>query len=73
MSTIFVKPATPGLRVRTPSGAVLPDEGDYVERESYWLRRINDGDVVEAAPPVADAAPVAATGKAAKVVADPAA
>lgn len=69
MRKIFVKPVTPGLRVRAPSGAVLPDEGDYVERESYWLRRINDGDVVEAEPPVA-AATVAVTGKAAKVVAD---
>jgi len=64
---IFIKPASPGLRVRAPSGALLPEEGDYVERESYWLRRINDGDVVEADPPLtAEAAPVIAPAKTAK-------
>lgn len=52
MSKIFIKPA-PGLKVRTPQGLFLPEEGDMVERDSFWVRRINDGDVVEAEPPKA--------------------
>ncbi|MFA6971639.1 MAG: DUF2635 domain-containing protein [Gallionella sp.] len=53
MNKIFVKPAQPGLRVCfpqggdvTPPGAPLPDEGDWVERDSFLIRRINDGDVI---------------------------
>ena len=51
---IFVKPAQAGLRVRMPpNGDVLPDEGMEVERDSFWVRRINDGDVVEIEAPKA--------------------
>lgn len=52
MSTIYLKPA-PGLKVRTPQGGFLPDEGAEVERNSFWVRRINDGDVIETDPPKA--------------------
>lgn len=57
MIKIYVKPAQPGLRVRIPQGGdatapgdVLPDQGDWVERDSFLIRRINDGDVIEMDP-----------------------
>lgn len=53
MQKIFVKPA-PGLKVRLPENprAFLPDDGAEVERDAFWLRRLRDGDVVEALAPV---------------------
>lgn len=48
--------ATPinGARVRKPDGQILKDEGETVERTSFWLRRQTDGDVrLDDAPPVA--------------------
>ena len=45
METLNIKPA-PGLTVRKPGGAVLSEEGETVPKNSYWLRRVNDGDVV---------------------------
>lgn len=45
--TIKVVPAE-GRKVRFPDGRELPDKGDTVPRDSYWLRRIADGDVTEA-------------------------
>lgn len=50
MQTKFIKPA-PGLRVRMPNGNVLPAEGAAVAMNSYWLRRLEDGDVIEAGMP----------------------
>lgn len=41
-----LKPAV-GLQVRKPTGSHLAPEGEPVEMTSYWLRRLNDGDVVE--------------------------
>ena len=35
-------------RVRRPDGVLLPDEGETVNVDadrSYWLRRLNDGDI----------------------------
>lgn len=58
---IFIKP-TPqpegqsALKVRKPVNGHLAADGEWVNRESYWLRRISDGDVVIAEPPV-EAAP----------------
>lgn len=51
MEKMFVKPA-PGLKVRLPDNprAFLPDEGAEVERNSFWMRRLFDGDVVTATP-----------------------
>jgi len=68
MNRLYVKPAE-GSTVRDPGrdGAVLPPEGDFVPREIFWLRRIAQGDVVEARPPKADK-----SGKAGKMP-DPAA
>lgn len=61
---IFIKPVPqpdgqPALKVRKPVNGHLAADGEFVNPESYWLRRINDGDVVIATPPaetaVADA------------------
>lgn len=47
---MFVKPI-PDRTVPDPArGDSLPPEGRTVEPTQYWLRRIADGDVVEAAP-----------------------
>lgn len=43
---IKVKPA-PDRRVRKPDGALLEEAGESVERSSYWMRRLRDGDVVQ--------------------------
>lgn len=51
---MFVKPSREGLIVRDPvSLLVLPAEGALKPRSSFWVRRLNCGDVieVEAAPP----------------------
>jgi hypothetical protein len=42
---IEVRPAQ-GRRVRDPEGGVLPPEGARVPENTFWLRRIQDGDVV---------------------------
>lgn len=44
---MLVKPK-PGLVVRDPiSKQPLPPEGREVPAESYWLRRLRSGDVIE--------------------------
>lgn len=53
---IFIQPkpqpeGQPALKVRKPANGHLKAEGELVMPESYWLRRIKDGDVVEATPP----------------------
>lgn len=57
---IRVKPA-PGLKVRHPvTKALLPDDGLEVdERETFWVRRLLDRDVihVEPAAPAAESKP----------------
>lgn len=65
MDQIFVKPG-PGLKVRKPVNGYLAQDGEWVNRETYWLRRLADGDVVAAEPPHEKAAPAAA--KTAKTV-----
>lgn len=47
MTEIILKPRE-GLMVPLPDGAgVLPDKGQKVQINSYWRRRLMDGDVVE--------------------------
>lgn len=63
---LFIKPApqpegAPQLKVRKPTGGHLAEAGEFVPDESYWRRRIADGDVVEAAP--VDLAAPAGTGE----------
>ena len=49
---MHVKP-TEGRQVPDPArGDTLPPEGRTVEPNQYWQRRVADGDVVEAQPPV---------------------
>jgi hypothetical protein len=50
MNDLYLKPGE-GRRVRKPDGLLLDAEGEFVSRETYWLRRLDDGDVVEADPP----------------------
>lgn len=55
MTKLKLKPARPDLLVRSPSsGRPLPVEGAEVPNNSYWRRRMKDGDVVtvEAAKPM---------------------
>ena len=52
MSKKFVKPARKGLVVRRPNnGRPLPEDGDWVNWNSYWMRRKTEGSVVEVRPP----------------------
>jgi hypothetical protein len=47
----FIKPARPDLLIRDPRDFVpLPAKGGWKPRNQHWLRRLRDGDVVEAAP-----------------------
>lgn len=49
---IFVKPTNENVLVRNPErNRHLLKEGELVTYDAYWLRRMNDGDVVEAAAP----------------------
>lgn len=61
---IFIKPKTQAdgvtLKVRKPVNGHLRAEGEWVNPESYWLRRIKDGDVAEATAPADSAAVPAA-------------
>lgn len=58
---MFVKPK-PGLIVRDPrSKRPIPPEGREVPAESYWLRRLRSGDVVEIVQ-IPDSSEVAASG-----------
>jgi hypothetical protein len=62
---LFIKPTPqpagqPPLKVRKPVNGHLAAGGEWVNAESYWLRRIADGDVVvdtEAVESTAEAAP----------------
>ncbi len=50
---MFLKPASPNVRVRDPiTKHHLKAEGEEKPESSYWLRAIRSGDVVECAPPV---------------------
>ncbi len=56
---IFIKPATlpegEPMKVRKPVNGHLALDGEWVNPESYWQRRLNDGDVVVAEPSAAPA------------------
>jgi len=52
------------VRVRDPQrGDYLPAEGRHVPRDSYWLRRKTQGDVIEGMPPEAAAGSPSAPGE----------
>lgn len=46
LTRVFVKPATAATLVRKPVGGYLANEGQEVNLDSFWMRRIADGDVV---------------------------
>lgn len=49
---IFVKPASKEVRVRQPErGSILPQGGSWVPDNTYYRRRLKDGDVVMAEAP----------------------
>ena len=59
---IYVKPALMNgapMQVRKPIGGRLQPEGEWVNQDSYWARRLLDRDVALATPPAA--APAAKT------------
>lgn len=56
MKTFTIKPRA-GLVIPDPvTGKALAEEGEEKSRNSYWIRRLNDGDVVVVAAPAAPAA-----------------
>lgn len=63
MSRIFIKPSHPEMKVRKPVNGHLAVDGEWVNQDSYWLRRINDGDVVVAEAEPEATPPGAGTGK----------
>ncbi|PSU49484.1 hypothetical protein C9J12_08325 [Photobacterium frigidiphilum] len=52
---VFIKPKKAEVPVRKPEGGFVDAAGEDVERSGYWLRRINDGDVVLVPEKEADA------------------
>lgn len=55
---VFVKPARAGLVMFDPtSRRRLPDEGMLVPRDTYWRRRLANGDAVLAPQPKPERAP----------------
>ena len=47
---MFIKPKT-GLMIRDPEMEdFLPSAGREVSKNSYWIRRLRDGDVLESKP-----------------------
>ncbi len=48
---MYVKPA-PGLKIRDPQSRLhIPETGiEVLDTDTYWARRLQDGDVVKAAP-----------------------
>ncbi len=59
---MFVKPA-PGVKVRDPHSRLhIPEDGiEVLDTDTFWTRRLRDGDVVEVEPEKAkpDPAPAA--------------
>jgi len=55
---ITVYPVPDGPKVRDPQTLQhVPDEGLAVVRTTYWLRRINEGDVTTSKPTAKQAKP----------------
>jgi len=63
MSTVLLKPQA-GMSIRTPRGDLLPQEGREEELDSYWRRRIADGDVEVMSPLARDSGSLPSEGAA---------
>jgi len=48
---IFVKPREGMIILRPDTGRKLEASGEFVPKNTFWARRILDGDVVECQPP----------------------
>lgn len=49
---IYVKPARPGLLCRRDDNRqIIPPEGAWMQRTTYVIRRMRDGDLVECSDP----------------------
>ena len=46
----YVVPAAGRTVIDPADGKALPPEGREVERTTYWIRRMNEGDVTEGRP-----------------------
>ena len=46
---LYLKPAT-WLVIKKPDGSNLDADGEKVQRTSFWLKRLVDGDVNEVKP-----------------------
>lgn len=46
MQKIYIKPADQSVKIRKLRGGHIHEQGEYVPRESYYLRRVKDGDAV---------------------------
>lgn len=57
MSRMTVYPAAGRVVPDPEAGGTLAAEGRNVPRDTYWLRRLRDGDVTTDAPKKAKAAP----------------
>lgn len=64
MSRLYVKPA-PDRAVPVPEkgGQLLDAQGEWVPRDAYWQRRLNDQDVIKADPPASPEQPATAPAK----------
>ena len=48
---IFIKPAREGLTVVNPADySIVPQDGCEVTADSYWHRRVIDGDIIVVMP-----------------------
>jgi hypothetical protein len=56
MKMIDLRPVS-GRRVRKPDGDLLAEAGETVTEDSFWRRRLRDGDVVAISPPAPEIAP----------------
>jgi hypothetical protein len=56
---VFIKPGTmpdgTPMKARKPMGGFLAADGEEVNLDSHWRRRLADGDVVLAEPPAKSA------------------
>ncbi len=66
LNRVTVKPATPATVVRMPVGGYLPPGGREVTLDSFWMRRIADGDVLATPVQALESLPAKAAEKSAK-------
>ena len=51
MKKTYVKPCKGRTVINPATRKAIPDRGAWVPRNGYWARRLQAGEVVEAAPP----------------------